>query len=120
MPPPLTNCCSAMPVELGVNVGHGLVPVVSVVVPVVMFDGLMNAVNLPFTSAPLAMSVLVTGTSRSREMPSLTARVNIAWQNAVAELVRPQWPSCVPTRLNGYDGIVAPPTYMAIFGTVSW
>src|SRR6478735_827291 len=120
MPPPLTNCCSAMPVELGVNVGHGLVPVVSVVVPVVMFDALMNAVNFPFTSAPLARSVLVTGTSRSRGILSLTASVYIAWQNAVAlwlpggpnatSWLRPQWPSCGPTRLNGYDGMAAPPT----------
>src|SRR3954452_3905000 len=109
-----------MPVELGVNVGHGLVPVVSGVVPVGMLDALMNAVNLPFTSAPLARSVLVTGTSRSRGILSLTASVNIAWQNAEAlwlpggpnarSWLRPQWPSWMPTRLNGYDGIVAPPT----------
>src|ERR1700742_473586 len=108
MPPRLTKSRSPRPVMFGVNVGHGLAG--SDDAPVVMPEpGLMNAVNSSETSRPRDRSSPVTAKIRLCGILSLTARVNIAWQKFVIPFVSPQWPSLLPTRLNGYDGSVAVP-----------
>src|SRR3954451_22202609 len=108
MPPAFTNVCSAVPLALGANVGHG--SCAFWFVPVVMVEpGLMSAVRWSVSSRPLVMSVLVTGTSTLVGILSLTASANIAWQKLVALPVSPQCPSGTPTRLNGYDGTEAEP-----------